>query len=660
VIVSHGVWQRAFGAQDGVVGRKIALDHAPGYEITGVAPAGFDFPRGVEVYRSIGGFTNYERRTYRNVVAVARLRPEATLGGLRSELAGLEARLAAQYPETNAGLTFEAVSFRDLFVGEARPYLLVLLGAVGFVLLVACSNVTNLLLARALSRGREMAVRAALGAGRGELVAQLLAESAVLSLLAAALGLLLAGWWMRLLRAAVGLELPAWMAVELDGRVLAFSLTVALAAGLLSGLAPALHFVRPSLAEGLNESARGGTAGRTSARLRDGLVALQVGAALVLLAGGGLLLRGFGDLMARDKGFRADGLATFRVALGWKRYGNQESIARYYERAEAALSALPGVSAVALVTHPPLARQEESVPTTVQAEGQPLEDVRRNPYVVYQSVSEGYFGLLGIPLVKGRAFGPFDGPEGEPVAIVSARLAEALWPGRDPLGQRLRYDPLDPKPDPFRTVVGVVGDVRHASLSGESSPDLYVPFRQWAAANQYLLARTPLRLPAFQAQAERALWAIDPEQSLFDFQLYEQRILDGVWALRLSRRLMFLFGVLALALAAVGVYAVLSHAVGERTREIGIRLALGATPESVRRLVAAHALGLGALGLGAGLLAALGLGRLLARVFPGVPAADPTSVVLAGLALGGVTFLASVLPARRASRSDPLTVLRRE
>jgi predicted permease len=660
VVLTHGVWRRAFAGQDDAIGRKISLDHAPGYEITGVAPAGFDFPSGVEVYRSLGGFTNYERRSFRNVVAVARLRPSRTPEQLQAELANVSSRLAAEHPATNAGLAFEATSFRDLYTGNVRPYLVFLLAAVGFVLLIACSNVVNLLLARALGRGREMAVRAALGAGRGELVAQLLTETTVLALLAGSLGLLLDSWWMRLLRTAVGVELPAWMVVEMDARVLAFTLAVALVAGILSGLAPALHFTRPSLATTLKEAARGGSSGRSAGLLRDGLIVAQVAVAMVLLAGAGLLMRGFADLMARDRGFRNEGIATFRVALGWKRYIDQRTIAQYYERALSALQDLPGVSGAGFVTHPPLSRQEESVPTTVQAEGQPLDEVRRNPYVVNQSVSEGYFQLLGIPLDSGRLFTTFDGPEGEPVAIVSARLAERLWPGEEAVGKRLRYDPLNPKPEPFRTVVGVVGDVVQESLGGEASHDLYVPYRQWAAANQYLLSRTTLPLAAFQAQAERALWAIDPEQSLFDFQLYEKRVLDGIWPLRLSRRLLLVFGAVALLLAAIGVYGVLSHAAAERTREIGIRLALGATPESVRGLVAAHGLRLGAIGLSLGIVAALALGRVLARTFSAVPALDIPSVLGALAALGGVTALASFLPARLASRADPVTVLRDE
>ncbi len=660
VILSHDVWNRAFGARPDAVGRTIALDHAPGYEVTGVAPAGFDYPSGVEVYRSLGGFALYEERSYRNVIAVARLRPSVGAARLQAELDILAQRLAEEHPATNAGLGLRAVPIRDLYTGHARAYLVLLLAAVGFVLLLACSNVVNLLLARALGRGREMAVRAALGAGRGELVAQLLSEAAVLGLLAGAFGLLLAAWWMRLLRAAIGLDLPAWMRVDLDARVLAFTLVISVLAGLVSGLAPALHFTRPSLSATLKEGARGGSSGRSPGRLRDGLIVAQVAVSVVLLAAAGLVVRGFADLVARDRGFRVDSLATFRVALGWKRYTDQRRVAGYYERAEQALRESPAISAVALVSQPPLARQEENAPATVQVEGQSLDDVRQNPYVVYQSVSEGYFELLGIPLRAGRAFTRFDGAEGEGVAIVSARLAERLWPSQDPLGGLLRYDPQRKKPGPFLKVVGVVGNVTHSELGGEPSHDVYVPYRQDAAANQYVLCRTTVPLREFQALAERALWSIDPEQSVFDFRHYEQRVLRGVWPLVLSRRLLLLFGAVALTLAAVGVFGVLSHSAAQRTREISIRLALGATPGRVRDLIAGRGVFLGSAGLLLGSAGALLAGRLLARIFPAVPATDASSLAAAILALGGVIVVASLLPAWRAARADPAAVLRQE
>jgi putative ABC transport system permease protein len=436
VILSYGVWKDSFGGRDDVVGRKITLDHAPGYVIHGVAGRGFDFPRGIQVYRSVGGFTSYDKRDSRNAVAIARIRRPYALARLQAELDSVSHRLAQQYPDTNLGISFRALSFRELYSGDVKPYLFVLLGAVGFVLLIACGNVVNLLLSRALSRDREMAVRIALGASRSHILGQLLTESALLSLGAAGFGLGLAYWWMKLLRALIGVELPQWMVIELDGRVLAFTLAVSVIAGLISGLAPALQLSRPSVAESLQESGRGSSSGRRVGRLRDCLVVAEIALAVVLLTGAGLLIRRFLELQSQEKGFQADSTTTFRVALGWKRYINQEAIAQYYERALEKLRGLPGVEAAAFVESPPLARQHENMPSTVQMEGQSVVEALQNPYVNFQSISENYFQLVHIPLKAGRLFTPFDHKDSQPVAIVSERLGKRLWPNQDPLGRQ--------------------------------------------------------------------------------------------------------------------------------------------------------------------------------------------------------------------------------
>jgi putative ABC transport system permease protein len=339
VILTYGVWQRNFGGRRDVVGRTITLDHAPGYQIHGVMPRGFDFPRGIEVYRSIGGYTSYDRRDNRNVVAIARIKPGHTIARLQAELDAVSRRLAEQHPDTNAGLSFTAISFRELYSGDVRPYLLVLLGAVGFVLLIACGNVANLLLARALSRDRETALRVALGAGRKEIVAQFLCESLVLAFVAAAAGLGLAWWWMKLLRAMIGAQLPDWMVVELDGRVLAFTIGLSVLASVLAAVAPAWQFSRPrDIGETLKEGGRASSTGRGTGRLRDWMIAGEIAMAVVLVAGAGLLIRAFADLQAQDKGFREERISTFRVALGWRRYGG-DAVARYYENALEKLAA---------------------------------------------------------------------------------------------------------------------------------------------------------------------------------------------------------------------------------------------------------------------------------------------------------------------------------
>lgn len=659
VILTYGVWQSTFGGRSDVVGRSITLDHAPGYQIHGVAGPGFDFPRGIHVYRSIGGFTNYVRRDSRNVIGIARVKRPHGVARLQAELDSVAARLAQQYPDTNKGLTMRAESFRNVFTGDVRPYLLVLLGAVGFVLLIACANVANLLLSRALSREREVSVRVALGAGSRALLGQLLTESTVLALAAAGFGVALAYWWMKLLRALIGNELPAWMVIDLDGRVLAFTAVVSVAAGILSGLAPALHLMRQSAGETLKESGRGNSGGRAAGRVRDWMIVAEVAVAVILLAGAGLLIRGFLRMQSQDTGFRADSIQTFRVALGWKRYTNHELTARYYERALDELGKVPGVQGAGFVSIPPLSRQEESSPNTVMAESQTVDEALRNPYVVYQCISENYFSLMSIPLLSGRFFTIFDRDQAEPVAIVSQRLAERLWPGQNPLGKRLRWGPMSPQ-NPLRKVVGVTRNVIHAELGGEPSLDMYIPYRQRAAANQYLLVKTSLSPRDFEAKAQKAMWGIDAQQSVFDFQSYEQRILNGIWQLRVSRLLLVLFGFVALTLAAIGIYGVMSYLVGQRKRELGIRMALGATPGSVQALVVRRGAALGAVGLLIGLAGAIALGRGLESTLRGISGSDPLSFAGALGILFAVTLAACAIPAWRAARIDPAVALRDE
>jgi putative ABC transport system permease protein len=660
VILTHSVWQRCFSGSRDVVGKKITLDHAAGYEIHGVTVAGFDYPQGVQVYRSIGGFAAYDKRDSRNLVGVARIRQPHSVGRLQSELDTISRHLAQQFPDTNAGLSFQAVAFRELYSGDVRPYLLVLLGAVGFVLLIACGNVANLLVSRALGREREIAVRVALGAGRSTILWQLLTESLTLAILAAGFGSGLAWWWMKLLRAMIGQQLPEWMVVSLDGRVLLFTAAVAVLAGVSSGLAPAMQFSRDSLGESLKDASRGSSGGKKISRLRDWMIVGEVALAVVLLSGAGLLIHGFLELQSQSKGFRTNRIATFRVALGWKRYTSLELTARYYERALEKLAGLPGIEGVGFISTPPLARLPEAAPTTVQVEGQSLSDALHNPYVTQPVISENYFTLMGIPLKAGRSFTTFDRANTEQVAIVSERLANVLWPGRNPLGQRILYNPSARTPGAWCKVVGVAGNVQRQELGGEPGLEMYVPYRQRIGPNQYMLVKTGLQQRQFEQLAQQAMWSIDPEQSIFDFSTYDQLILDGIWQLRLSRVLLIVFAVVALILAAIGIYGVMSYLVGQRTREMGIRLALGATPSGVRTMVVRRGILLGVFGLAIGLFAAFALGRVLEHSLHGISGADPFSYATAVGVLLAVTFVASAVPAWRASRIDPAIALREE
>ena len=658
VILSHRVWQSSFAGARNVVGKSIVLDHAAGYYIDGVAQNLFDYPRGIEIYRSLGGFTGGDKRDSRNLIAVARIKRPFGIARLQAELDAVGNRMAGQFPNTNAGLSFRAESFRDLYSGDVRPHLLVILGAVVFVLLIACVNVVNLLLSRALARDREIAVRTSLGASRWNLMGQLLTESTVLSMSAAGFGLVLAFWAVKALRAMIGLELPAWMVIEISLPVLLFTAGISVVAGVASGLAPALHATATSSAEALKAGGRGGTKTRSAGYLRNLLIVSEVALTLVLLAGAGLLIRSFSNVQKRNRGFRSESIATARVFLGWKRYIDQETVARYYDRALESLSALPGVKDVAVAPSPPWTRQEEASPNTVQAEGQPLADALRNPYVTHQSISEGYFSLMQIALKSGRFFTRFDRVGSEPVAIVNERLASRLWPGRDPIGQKLRYDPRDKAV--YRKVVGVVANVQQTPFSDEAGYDYYVPYRQEVEWNEFILAKTDLPLPVFSSKVEQALWSIDSEQSVFDFKTYDDRVLDSIWQLRLSRSLLVLFAGMAVVLAGIGIYGVMSYLTIQRTKEIGIRLALGATPKAVQALVVRQAALLGAICVAFGFAGAAALETTLGKLLPGVAGFDPWNTGPSLLALLALTLAASAIPAWRISRLDPAITLRQE
>jgi putative ABC transport system permease protein len=379
---------------------------------------------------------------------------------------------------------------------------------------------------------------------------------------------------------------------------------------------------------------------------------------VVLLSGAAFMIRTFDRLQSQEKGFRSESIQTFRVALGAK-YAGQPRKVQYYERAQHDLAAIPGVQAVAFIYNPPLSRLD-SVPPPVQLEGQSAADALRNPYVNLQMVSDNYFGLMNIPLKAGRGFTPFERESTELVAIVSERLAKMLWPGQDPIGKRLLYNPARNPPNPYYKVIGIAGNVQHRELGGEPSLELYLSYRQLCNSNEFMLAKTMLSQSEFERRARPIMAAIDSEQSVFDFQPYGQRILDGIWQLRLSRTLLTVFGAVALALAAIGIYGVMSYLVGQRTREMGIRLALGATPAKVHGLVVERGVILGSIGAVAGLLMAAGLGQVLSNRIHYVSANDPFSLMVPPGILLGAAVLACVIPAWRASRIDPVVALRQE
>jgi putative ABC transport system permease protein len=598
-------------------------------------PPQFNFPASTQLFRSIAiskFLPNYEQRDKRNVYAVARLKPGVTAEQARAELTAFSQRLAQTYPDLNQGLSFRLKPLRDFSVGDVRPYLWLLLAAVGFVLLIACTNVINLLLARSLAREREIAIRTALGAGRGRLIRQLLTESILLASLGGLLGLAFAFGWVRLLKSLIRAELPTWIAIDIDWRVLVFTLAVSLLTGVVAGLAPALQASKPDLNELLKEGAKGSQGGRQG--LRQALIVAEVALALALLVGAGLLVKSFLRLRQTDLGFNPDNLLTMRVALPWRKFNDQQGTERqrqFFKQLLERLAALPGAEAAAMTSNLPLSSERQEGKLTFTIEGQSADEQQRNPFLNDLRVSPNYFQTMGIPLIAGRTLNEFDTTNTDRVGVISQRLAERMFPNQNPIGKRLKVGDLLSQSQ-WTTIVGVVRNVKHEEIAGDGGMDLYVSYQQVGDSNMYLLLRTKVPPLNLADAATRAVWASDPEQSVFNVAAMEARIADTVWQRRLSGTLFLVFAGLALALAAIGIYGVMSYAVSQRTREIGIRLAMGAQTRDVLKLVIGQGAKLIALGLGTGLL----------------------------IALGAVALAACWIPARRATKVDPMIALRTE
>ncbi len=663
VVLTHEVWKRRFGGDPNVLGRKITLDAAPFYTIYGVLPPHFNFPANTQLFRSIAInklLPNYEERDKRNVYAVARLKPGVSVAQANAELSVFSQRLATIYPDLNKGLTFTLKPLRDLTVGDVRPYLWLLLAAVGFVLLIACVNVVNLLLTRSLAREREIAIRTALGAARGRLMRQLLTESVLLAGSGGVVGLAFAWLSVRGLKSLIRAELPSWVAIDLDGRVLVFTLVVSLLTGLLAGLAPAWQASKPDLNDLLKEGAKGSQGGRQ--QLRKALVVAEVALAMVLLIGAGLLVKSFARLQQTELGFHPQNLLTMRVALPWRKYNDEQGVERqrqFFQQLLARLSTLPGVEAAALTSNLPLAAERQEGKLTFTIEGQSADEQQRNPFANDLRVSPNYFPTMGIRLLKGRYLNDTDTAQTERVGVISERFAARVFPNQDPIGKRLKSGALYSDAQ-WTTIVGVVGNVKHEAIAGEGGYDLYVSYQQVNDANMYLLLRTKVPPHTLAAAATQAVWASDPEQSTFNLVTMDERIADTVWQRRLAGTLFLVFAALALALAGVGIYGVMAYTVGQRTREIGIRMALGASPRMVLRLIVGQGARLIALGLGIGVVIALLGGQIIKSLLYGVSSVDPLIYVVVLLVLAGVALLACWIPARRATQVDPMMALREE
>ena len=661
VVIGHGLWQRRFGSDPGIVGRKIQLN-GESFTVVGVLPRDFWFMLGtVELWAPLvlnaGQLGDREARSFD---VIARPRAGVSRAQAAAEMETIAARLAAAHPRTNGGWGVMLESIEENFLSYFRPTLFLLLGAAGVVLLISCANVANLLLARATARGREIAIRAALGATRWRIVRQLLAESLLLALAGGACGALLAWWGVDLVVALIPGEIQRRIpggvgAVGFDARTLGFAALVSLFTGLLFGLAPALHASRPDLTRALKVGGAAGE-GRGRRRARDLLVVAEIALALVLLAGAGLLIRSLVRVQRAELGF--DPRHVLRMGLPMTGAGDSaggEQAARYRRILER-VAALPGVQSAALANNLLAGPRDPGLPLTI--EGRAAAAPGETPLAINRVVSPNYFETLGVPLRAGRDFNEWDRPGAPAVAIISRSLAERHWPGADPLGRRLRLGGSQ-SDSPWLTVVGVVGDVRHP-LSAAPQPTVYRAQGQTPRAWMYLIARAAPDPAALFAAARGAVREAEAGQAISGLGTMEEWLGESVAEPRFVMTLLGLFAAVAVALAAVGVYGLMSYAVGRRTREIGVRVALGAQAGDVVRLVVREGMWLALAGIALGLIVAAAASRLLAPFLFGLDPADPPTLVSISLLLAGVALLACYLPARRAARVDPLVALRHE
>jgi len=662
ILLSHGLWQRLFGGDPGIIGRQLRID-GNSLTVVGVMPPDFRFPFQSDLWWLNDRYFNRQDRGLRIDQTIGRLKAGVSPEQARAEMQEIAARLAQTYPDTNLEVSATVRPLRDFWFGKLRNSFWLLLGACGFVLLIACANVANLLMTQATVRQRELAVRAALGASRGRLIRQSLSEALLLVSLGCASGILLGGWSLRMLVRLLPEELlPFFVKIQLDGRALTFTLVISAPTALFVGLIPALRTMSENLDQSLKESGKFGTSARMQ-RTRSLLVVTEIALTVVLLVGAGLMLRSLMRLQNTAAGFTAEGVLHLEINPTYQRREDYrvEFMSQRYQQLLQQIATVPGVVAVAANSDLPFVGQKPWYRGEFSIKGQSEEEQKRNPLVNYQAVSPDYFRVMEIPLIRGRVFTDQDTvrPDGRrDVAVISRHLAERMWPNEDPLGKRINCD--DDAPNACAEIIGIVGDVKHNSLTDEVGYDLYYACYQSYSKQTHFVARTQGDPMALAPQIQRAIWQVAPDTGVFNVMPVTRLSANTIWQSRVWGLLFGIFSGIALVLVAAGIYGVMAYFVTHRTREIGIRMALGAQWRDVLRMVLRSGLSLVAIGLTIGLAVALVLTRLMSTLLFEVSPIDPVTFAAVALCVILAALVACYIPARRATKVDPLIALRYE
>ena len=667
VMLGYGLWKNRYNSDPNILGKTLRLNGTP-TTIVGVMPDRMKFPTNAELWIPFVPIDakDYDKRDARSLNVFGRLRDGATFTQARSEMNAIAKRLAAEYPATNKNMQSVLVeTFNERFNGgQIRMIFLAMMGAVGFVLLIACANVANLLLSRSAHRAKEIAVRFALGATRWRVIRQLLVESVVLGCIAGIFGLLLALVSVRLFDAAVATSgKPYWIEFTMDYTVVAFLAGVCILTGVLFGFAPALHVSKTNVNEVLKEGGRGNTGGRRARWMSGTMVVLELALTVVLLVGAGLMIRSFVKMYTMDLGIRTEHLMQMRMQLPDTKYPTPEVRRAFYDRLEQKLASIPGIDAAALTTSvPPFGTGSR----TFEIENRPpLKSGEEPPQVSVVTISPGFFDVVRVAVRRGRAFSATDGAAGSETIVINERMAAEFFAGEDPMGRRIKLTERDPPPGTpppaWRTIVGISPSIRHNSPQ-ESLVNavVYVPYRQDPPGFAALLVRSRLPPGSVMSAVRREVQALDQDQPVFTIETLDQALAQSRWPFRVFGSLFAIFAFIALVLSAVGLYAVMAYSVTQRTQEIGVRMALGADARKVSWLILRRGLGQVAIGLTLGLAGAFGLSKVLRTILVQITPSDPLTFVAISVLLTGVAIAACLIPARRATRVDPLTALRAE